>query len=65
MAEVPDDYFTDALFIGDSRTVGLSEYCEQLVDVAEFYAKISLSIYDFNKKERLKEVLQKLETEVK
>ncbi len=51
LAEVPDEYFADALFIGDSRTVGLSEYCEQLVDVATFYSKISLTIYDFDKKE--------------
>lgn len=51
MTEVPDSYFEGALFIGDSRTVGLSEYCEQLKDVARFYSKISLTIYDFGKKE--------------
>ena len=44
--EVDDDYFTDALFIGDSRTVGLSEYCEELDSRATFYSKISLTIYD-------------------
>jgi TATA-box binding protein (TBP) (component of TFIID and TFIIIB) len=44
--EVDDDYFTDALFIGDSRTVGLSEYCEPLDTRATFYSKISLTIYD-------------------
>lgn len=51
LTEVPDDYFADALFIGDSRTVGLSEYCEPLMELAQFYAKISLTIYDFDKKE--------------
>ena len=42
---VDEDYFTDALFIGDSRTVGLSEYCEPLDERATFYAKVSLTIY--------------------
>ena len=42
---VDDDYFTDALFIGDSRTVGLSEYCEPLDTRATFYAQVSLTIY--------------------
>ena len=44
--EVDDDYFADALFIGDSRTVGLSEYCEELDSRATFYSKISLTIYN-------------------
>lgn len=52
--EVDDDYFTDALFIGDSRTVGLSEYCEPLDTRATFYAKISLTIFDVFKKEFIK-----------
>ncbi|MCR5155145.1 MAG: acylhydrolase [Butyrivibrio sp.] len=52
--EVDDDYFTDALFIGDSRTVGLSEYCEELDTRATFYAKISLTIYDCMSKEFIK-----------
>ncbi len=43
--DVDDDYFTDALFIGDSRTVGLSEYCEPLDTRATFYSKVSLTIY--------------------
>ena len=38
------DYFADALFIGDSRTVGLSQYCPELDEQAEFYAKISLTV---------------------
>ncbi len=42
---VEDDYFDDALFIGDSRTVGLSEYCPTLDERATFYAKVSLTIY--------------------
>lgn len=42
---VDEDYFTDALFIGDSRTVGLSEYCEPLDERATFYAQVSLTIY--------------------
>lgn len=44
--EVDDDYFSDALFIGDSRTVGLSEYCEALDSRATFYSRISLTIFD-------------------
>ncbi len=51
MTAVPDTYFDDALFIGDSRTVGLSEYCEELKGHATFYAKVSMTIYGFNKKE--------------
>ncbi len=46
IGEVDDDYFLDAVFIGDSRTVGLSEYCEELDTRAIFYGKISLTIYD-------------------
>lgn len=49
--EVDDEYFTDALFIGDSRTVGLSEYCEELDTRATFYSKVSLTIFDVMKKE--------------
>ncbi len=52
--EVDDDYFTDALFIGDSRTVGLSEYCEELDTRATFYSKISLTIYTALTKEFIK-----------
>lgn len=42
---VTEDYFNDAVFIGDSRTVGLFEY-GGLEDRADFFAKISLTIYD-------------------
>ena len=55
LVEVTDDYFTDALFIGDSRTVGLSEYCEGLDDKAKFYAKVSLSIHKVLEEECLKD----------
>ena len=52
--EVDEDYFTDALFIGDSRTVGLSEYCEPLDERATFYSKVSLTIYTVMDKEFVK-----------
>lgn len=42
---VTEDYFDDAVFIGDSRTVGLFEY-GGIEERADFYAKISLTIYD-------------------
>lgn len=40
---VGDDYFEDALFIGDSRTVGLREYSS--VSQADYYAATGLTIY--------------------
>ena len=43
---VDDDYFKDALFIGDSRMVGLSQYCEPLDTRADFYVKKALTIYN-------------------
>ena len=43
---VDDSYFDDALFIGDSRMVGLSQYCQDIDARATFYAKKSLSIYN-------------------
>lgn len=42
---VTEDYFNDAVFIGDSRTVGLYEY-GGLEERADFFSKISLTIYD-------------------
>ena len=42
-----EDYFDDACFIGDSRTVGISEYSG--IENATFLCKTSLSIYDYNK----------------
>lgn len=41
---VEDDYFADAVFIGDSRTVGLYEYGE-LEEITTFYASKGLTIY--------------------
>ncbi|MCM1101860.1 MAG: GDSL-type esterase/lipase family protein [Clostridium sp.] len=41
---VEDDYFADAVFIGDSRTVGLYEYGE-LQDIGTFYASTGLTVY--------------------
>ena len=40
---VPIEYFDDALFIGDSRTVGLRDYTE-LKDHADFLCETSLTI---------------------
>lgn len=40
---VDDSYFNDALFIGDSRTVGLYEYAG--MDQATFYASEGLTVY--------------------
>ncbi len=45
---VDDDYFSDAVFIGDSRIVGLSEYSGLN---ATFYASVGMNVYDlFDKK---------------
>ena len=41
---VEDDYFSDAVFIGDSRTVGMFEY-GGLEEVSTFYASKGLTIY--------------------
>ena len=54
LTEVTEDYFDDALFIGDSRTEGLSEYCAPLDERATFYAKVSLTIYDCMRKQFVK-----------
>ncbi|WP_051195142.1 GDSL-type esterase/lipase family protein [Pseudobutyrivibrio ruminis] len=48
---VDDSYFDDALFIGDSRIVGLSQYCEAIDSRATFFAKKSLTIFDIRSKE--------------
>lgn len=40
---VDNSYFTDALFIGDSRTVGLQEY--STVSQADYYAATGLTVY--------------------
>ncbi len=41
--QAPDGYFEDALFIGDSRTVGIKEYGG--IDGADFFATEGLSVY--------------------
>lgn len=41
---VEDDYFADAVFIGDSRTVGMFEY-GGLEDITTFYASTGLTIF--------------------
>lgn len=40
---VDEDYFSDALFIGDSRTVGLYDYAG--LDNASFFASTGLTVY--------------------
>ena len=46
---VDKEYFEDAVFIGDSRTQGLYEY-SNLADVATFYSKTSLTVYNLFEK---------------
>lgn len=41
---VEDEYFSDAVFIGDSRTVGMYEY-GGLEDISTFYASTGLTVY--------------------
>lgn len=41
---VGDDYFDDAVFIGDSRTVGLHDYGG--LDKADFFATVGMNVYD-------------------
>ena len=41
---VEDDYFVDAVFIGDSRTVGMFEY-GGLEEISTFYASKGLTVY--------------------
>lgn len=45
LRQVDDAYFDDALFIGDSRTVGLSQYGN--MPQATFYAETGFTIYKF------------------
>ena len=48
-SHVDKEYFADAVFIGDSRTQGLYEY-SNLADVATFYSKTSLTVYNLFEK---------------
>lgn len=43
-SQVDESYFDDALFIGDSRTVGLRDYTD-LSEHADFYCETSLTVY--------------------
>lgn len=43
-ANVGDDYFSDAVFIGDSRTVGMFEY-GGLEEISTFYASTGLTVF--------------------
>ena len=43
-AAAEDDYFSDAVFIGDSRTVGMYEY-GGLENISTFYASTGLTVY--------------------
>lgn len=45
----PEDPFTNALFIGDSRTVGIAEYSG--ITEADFFAFTGMSVYSALKKE--------------
>lgn len=45
-APASDDYFKDALFIGDSRTVGMADYAP--IDGATYFATVGLSTYKIN-----------------
>lgn len=56
---VEDDYFSDAVFIGDSRTVGMYEY-GGLEEISTFYASKGLTIYKVFE-EPIEDTLQKKE----
>lgn len=51
LGRVEEEYFNDALFIGDSRTQGLYEYGGFSENVT-FYSKTSLTVYDLFKKNK-------------
>ena len=44
LTDAPEGYFSDALFIGDSRTVGLQEYGS--IPEACYFATSGMSVYD-------------------
>lgn len=59
---VDESYFDDAMFIGDSRTVGLRNYTD-LSEHADFYCETSLTIYkvleeDFDGQGTVEEALE-------
>ena len=51
---VDASYFDDALFIGDSRTVGLMQYCKELDGHATFYCQQALTIFNLLTREVVK-----------
>ena len=60
--KVDESYFDDALFIGDSRTVGLRDYTD-LSDHGDFYCETSLTIHkvmeeDFGGKGTIEDALK-------
>ena len=66
--EIPDITMDDALFIGDSRTVGLKEYTD--IEGADFFCSVGMSVYSVRGTEvyvsgvgnvYLKELLQRKE----
>lgn len=42
--QAPDGYFHDALFIGDSRTVGMRDYMP--LEGADYFASVGMSVYN-------------------
>lgn len=63
--QVDESYFDDAIFIGDSRTVGLRDYTD-LSQHADFYCETSLTIYkvmeeDFKDLGTIQEALEEKE----
>lgn len=58
--QAPEDYFEDAIFIGDSRTVGMQAYGD--IPEATYYAKNGMTMYDIftdgELSSRLHEVLE-------
>lgn len=59
---VEDDYFSDAVFIGDSRTMGLYEY-GALEEITTFYASKGLTVYKMFDSPIVEENGQKLTVE--
>ena len=42
---VPLDWYDDVLFIGDSRTVGLRDYCR--IGNADFFCTVGMTVFDY------------------
>ena len=50
--DITEDEMSDACFIGDSRTVGIFDYCD-LEHIADFYCDTGHSMYDWDKGEKI------------